>query len=244
MVVLWTLFSYLLNPIQGQYVAVAIILLGILLFGYLNKLGFRGKNILKSLQYASPILIGSSYSLILSIVFVKQYKLYFPGVYIIVSIIFQMIGVAFFEEILFRGILINTILYRFSKNKRSIYYAIIISSAVFGLAHLSNLINRPSVLAGVISQVVYATTIGILYSIIYIKYRNIWSVIIIHSLFNLISVFPFIFLRMNYWLIIPFFLNFHSRPLIALVDSILAIPGLIYAFYLFRKLKVNNIMEE
>jgi membrane protease YdiL (CAAX protease family) len=155
-----------------------------------------------------------------------------------------MIGVAFFEEILFRGILINTILYRFSNDKRNIYYAIIISSTLFGLAHLSNLINRPNILFGIISQVVYSTTTGILYSIIYIKYRNIWSVIIIHSLFNLASIFPFIFLRIKFWLIIPYFLNLHSRPWIALIDSILAIPCLIYTFYVFKKLKINNIMKD
>jgi membrane protease YdiL (CAAX protease family) len=177
----------------------------------------------------------------LSIVYVRQYKLYIPGIFRIVSIISQVAGIAFFEEILFRGILINTILYRFGKRKKGIYYAIIISSVLFGLSHLSNLINRPSILIGTISQVVYAAATGLLYSIVYIKYRNIWSVIIIHALFNLLSLFPFIFVRMNYWLIMPYLSNLHSRPLIALIDSILAIPCLIYALYLFKKLEVNNI---
>jgi hypothetical protein len=96
MVTIWILFSYLLNPIQGQYVAIIIVLVGVFLFGYLNKMGFKKKNILKSLQYASPVLIGSFYSLVLSILYVRQYELYIPGIYRIVSIVFQMLGVAFF----------------------------------------------------------------------------------------------------------------------------------------------------
>jgi membrane protease YdiL (CAAX protease family) len=241
MVILLILFSYLLNPIQGQCVTVVIVLLGIWLFGYLNKLGFKKKNILKGLQYMAIVLIGSVYSLVLSIVYVKQYELYIPGIYRIVSIIFQMLGIAFFEEIFFRGILINTIIYKFNKKKQGVYYAIIISSVLFGLAHLTNLINRPYILAGTISQVVYATTIGMLYSTVYIKYKNIWSIIIIHTLFNLISIFPFIFLRVNYWLIIHYFLNLHNKLLIALFDSIIAIPCFIYVLYLIKKLEINRI---
>jgi membrane protease YdiL (CAAX protease family) len=237
---LWILFSYLLNPIQGQYVAVAIVSLGIWFFGYLNKLGFRKGNLLKGLQYASPVLAGSLYSLILSIQYVKQYKLYIPEACRIASIIFQMLGISLFEEILFRAILLNTIMYIFRENRRNIYYAIIISSALFGLVHLSNLINRPEILIGTISQVIYATTMGVLYSIIYIKCKNIWPTIIIHALFNLMSVFPFIFLRVNYWLIIHYFLNTHSKSLIAFLDSILSIPYWSYILYLFKKLEINK----
>jgi membrane protease YdiL (CAAX protease family) len=240
MVILWILFSYLLNPIQGQCVVVVIVLVGIWLFGYLDKLGFKKTNILKGLQYTAFVLIGSLCSLILSIIYVRQYELYVPGIYRIVSIIFHMLGVGFFEEILCRGILLNTMIYKFSKKKKGVYYAIIISSVLYGLAHLINLINRPYILNGIISQVVYTTIVGMVYSSVYIKYKNIWSIIIIHTLFNLISIFPFIFLRVNYWLILHYSLNFHSKPLIALFDSILAIPCFIYVIYLFKKLEVNR----
>jgi membrane protease YdiL (CAAX protease family) len=240
MVVLWILFSYLLNPIQGQFVTVAIVLICIWLFGYLNKLGFRKGNLLKGLQYASPVLAGSLYSLILSIQYVKQYKLFIPGVYRIISIIFQPLGTGFFEEILFRAILINTIIYIFYGNKKKIYYAIIISSVLFGLCHLTNLINRPKILIGIISQIIYATTTGALYSIVYIKYKNIWSIIIIHALFNLMSMFPFIFLQINYWSIPYNVLNLHSKPLISFFDCILSILCLIYILYLFKKLEINT----
>jgi membrane protease YdiL (CAAX protease family) len=213
------------------------VLLDIWLFGYLNKLGFRKENLLKSLRYVSPVLAVSLYSLILSIYHVKQYELYIPGAYRIVSIIFQMLGTGLFEEILFRAILINTILYIFCENKKSIHYAIIISSVLFGLGHLINLINRPGILIGVISQVIYSTTTGVLDSIVYIKYRNIWSMIIIHALFNLMSIFPFIFLRVNYWLIPYYLLNLHSKPLIAFLDCMLSIICWIYILYLFKKIK-------
>jgi membrane protease YdiL (CAAX protease family) len=151
-----------------------------------------------------------------------------------------MLGIAIFEETFFRGILLNTILYRFNENKKGKYYAIIISSVLFGLAHLTNLINRPFILRGIISQVVYAAITGVLYSVIYIKYKNILPIIIIHALFNLLSVFPFIFLRVNYWSITHRLLILHNKPLIALFDCILSIPCLIYAIYLFKKMEMTK----
>jgi membrane protease YdiL (CAAX protease family) len=141
---------------------------------------------------------------------------------------------------LFRGILLNTIIYKFDKNKKGTRYAIIISSVLFGLSHLANLINRPYILMGTISQVVYTTIIGILYSTVYIKYRNIWSVIIIHALFNLIGIFPLILLHINYWLIIGYFLNLHNTPLVALLDCIISIFCFIYVLYLSKKAKTNK----
>jgi membrane protease YdiL (CAAX protease family) len=238
--VLWILFSYLLNPIQGQWVAVVILLAGIWLFSYLKKLGFKKKNILKGLKYTAIVLIGSLYSLTLSIIYPKQYELYIPGIYRIVSIVFQMLGIAFFEEILFRGILLNTIIYKFGNKKNGIYYAIIISSLLFGLSHLLNLINSPNIVTGTISQVIYSTIIGFIYSTVYIRYKNIFSIIIIHALFNIISIFPFAFLRINYWLITYYFQILHSRPLIALLDCIIAIPSFIYVLWLFKRIEINK----
>jgi membrane protease YdiL (CAAX protease family) len=239
-IVLWILLSNLLNPIQGQCVTVVIVLVGIWLFGYLDKLGFRRINTLKGLQYTAIVLLGSLYSLILSIVYVKRYELYIPGIYRIVSIIFQMLGAGFFEEILFRGILLNIIIYKFRKKNKGIYYAVIITSILFGLSHLINLINRPHILNGIISQVIYSTIMGMVYSIVYIHYKNIFPIIITHTLFNLMSIFPFIFLRVNYWMITDYFMNLHNKLLIVLFDSMLAILCFFYVLYLFNKLKVNK----
>jgi membrane protease YdiL (CAAX protease family) len=239
-VLLWILLSNLLNPIQGQCITVVIGLVGIWIFGYLDKLDFRRTNALKGLQYTVIVLSGSVYSLILSIAYIKRYELYIPGAYRIVSIIFQMLGTSFFEEILFRGILLNTIIYRLRKKTKGVYYAVIITSTLFGLSHLINLINRPHILNGIISQVIYSTITGMVYSIVYIHYKNIFTIIITHTLFNLMSIFPFIFLRVNYWMMANYFMNLHNKPLIALFDSVLAILCFFYVLYLFNKLKANK----
>jgi membrane protease YdiL (CAAX protease family) len=95
-----------------------------------------------------------------------------------------------------------------------------------------NLVNRTEFLWDVIPQLFYTTVIGICIAIIYIRFNNIIFAIILHSLFNGIGSSPFIFLRLNFWLIPEKMLMIHSKPIIALIDSILAI---IYSMSLYKK---------
>lgn len=100
----------------------------------------------------------------------------------IVFISLKMLGVGFAEEILFRSFLIRAIM-----NKSSTA-AVIISSIVFGMIHIFNLFYGADVTI-TLTQVVYATALGLMWSMFFYKTNNILPCVICHSIINVTSTF-------------------------------------------------------
>ncbi len=59
-----------------------------------------------------------------------------------------------------------------------------LSAAIFGLAHLLNLIHNPGALVPVLGQVVYAALLGLLLGAVWLRTRSTGAVILLHFLFN------------------------------------------------------------
>ena len=95
-----------------------------------------------------------------------------------------LIGVA--EEGLFRGIVHELFADIFSKTSRKgVYLAIVVSSVVFGLCHLTNLFAPGISVAAVMLQVVSAMAMGMV--LCAIKFRSqgsIWPSIVLHALID------------------------------------------------------------
>lgn len=94
------------------------------------------------------------------------------------GIIIQLIFVAAVEELTFRGYL-----FRFFETVKDYKTAIILSSLLFGLVHITNLFNDNWLL--VLLQVVGAVGISVIYSITYYKTGNLYLCIISHALINI-----------------------------------------------------------
>jgi len=75
-----------------------------------------------------------------------------------------------FEEILFRGIVLNDF-----KKAVPVWLAVTIQGILFGVFHMNWI------------QGVYASVLGIVLGIIYIKYQSIWAPIIMHFTYNTTS---------------------------------------------------------
>lgn len=82
---------------------------------------------------------------------------------------------AFGEELMFRGYLLKKF-----ENKRGIIFAIILSSLLFSLCHTGKYI--------VLLQFLSAFSTGILFSILYIKFKSLWVPIGVHIVHNFISL--------------------------------------------------------
>jgi membrane protease YdiL (CAAX protease family) len=82
------------------------------------------------------------------------------------------------EEMAFRGVILNLQLKKFSNAT-----AIVLNGVIFGLFHLVNLLGGAS-LYGTIIQVVYASCLGIALAYLYIKTRSLIPCILIHYLVN------------------------------------------------------------
>ena len=97
------------------------------------------------------------------------------------------IGVGFYEEILYRGLIFNSLKKYFGENKKGIYASVILSALVFGGYHLANLFVHPDLVISTISQFIYASFVGVLFAVIYYRSKNILPCIILHTIFDFAS---------------------------------------------------------
>ena len=96
--------------------------------------------------------------------------------------IISMICVGFLEEIIFRGFLFV------SMSKNGLKSAIIVSSITFGIGHIVNLLNGGDFVPTLL-QVFYAIAIGFLFTIMFYKSKSLIPCIIVHAVFNSLSIF-------------------------------------------------------
>ena len=98
--------------------------------------------------------------------------------------ILAMFCVGFLEEVIFRGLLFEAM------RKDSVKAAVIVSSVTFGIGHIINLINGSGAeLLPNLLQVIYATTAGFMFVMMYYKSKSLVACIIAHGVFNALSVF-------------------------------------------------------
>ena len=138
--------------------------------------------------------------------------------------ILTMLCVGFLEEIIFRGFLFNAM------KKDNLKVAIVVSSITFGIGHIINLINGSGAdLINNLLQVVYATSAGFMFVMIYYKTNSLIPCIITHGVFNALSVFS--------KEIISIEMNILSCVIITLITGL-------YALYLLFSIKKNKIEEK
>ena len=99
---------------------------------------------------------------------------------------FLCFSVGLFEELAFRGCIFPLALEQTKKIASApwrVLVASVISSAVFGLVHLTNLFAGGSV-GAVLLQVGYSFLIGGMCSIMLIKTQNVWYCVLFHAIYN------------------------------------------------------------
>ena len=89
------------------------------------------------------------------------------------------ISIGLFEEVVFRGIIFSIIAGYCEKNKKGFLKTYIISSVVFGLAHLFNGFSLATIL-----QVGYTILTGGLFAFCLIKTKNILCCALVHGVYN------------------------------------------------------------
>lgn len=95
----------------------------------------------------------------------------------------ECLSTSLLEEVAFRGIILLLLIERLPKNKKGYLVAIIISSALFGIAHLVNLFNGSS-WDSTLLQIVYSSFMGALWSVVFIATGNLLFPILLHASFN------------------------------------------------------------
>ena len=94
-------------------------------------------------------------------------------------------AVGFFEESLCRGMVLGLFYQRFGASKMGVYKAVIGSSILFGSAHMIHYCLGHSSFIATITQVIYATFIGVFMGAITIRTKSLLPAVIFHGMIDL-----------------------------------------------------------
>lgn len=125
--------------------------------------------------YFMPLLVLSTANLWNGTVFEHS----FPDAFLFIA---SMVFIGFLEEVIFRGFLFKAL------SKKSIRSALLISSVTFGMGHIVNLLNGAAFLPTLL-QIGYATAIGFLFTVLFMKTKSLWPGILAHAVINATSLF-------------------------------------------------------
>ncbi len=93
------------------------------------------------------------------------------------------LGTGLFEELVFRGYIFMMILERRRSNRRGIFFAVILSSALFGLIHLINIFGGADPFATLL-QVGYSFLVGGMCAVVLLRTGSLWYSILLHAIYN------------------------------------------------------------
>ena len=105
-------------------------------------------------------------------------------------IIFLMfISVGLFEELAFRAVINDAIIYKFREKKYVFVLSAVVSSVVFGAAHIVGEFDATSAVAWgqAVAKTLESGVFGLALLILYWKTRNIWACGLAHGLFDFVA---------------------------------------------------------
>ncbi len=113
----------------------------------------------------------------------KHISTYDRSIYLMIITIFTGTAMAgFCEEVIFRGIILNSF-----KSEKSYIMAMIISSLGFSIVHITTIVMGNSLFEALVT-VFYSSLLGFAFVGLAMKMKNIWPLIIFHSIWNFILI--------------------------------------------------------
>lgn len=237
------------HSIQAQ--TIQRFVLGAIMFIALYFLG--GKEALiwkkKSTKY---MLLLSAYQLLFSL-FIAASS-YVDGLKVVKSdwlfvLLFNLLlafSVGLYEEGVMRGVFMNGLIKILPNTKVGLWLAVIISSFLFGFFHVIEYIpyiciNPLSVIIQIASKTITAEAIGMLFSAVYLRTKNIWTCVIVHALYDFFLFLQEAFSRLGSTTPSGKYVDVHMEMTYEYVyqnifNIILFLPSIIIAILVIRKL--------
>lgn len=172
-------FLYQINDDISRLIIAGLLMLILPIFfrGKCN-FGFKGGLPKLGILLALPALIVPVWNLL-------QIKLYdaplVAGTTAVIAAIFHGIGPGVSEEVFCRGFTVSNLMRIWKDKPNRIFLSVLVSGAAFGLLHAVNVIVTGDAFAAII-QVIYTAAIGIFYGAVFVRSRNVWGVILMHTL--------------------------------------------------------------
>ncbi len=142
------------------------------------------------------------------------------------------ISVGFIEQFLFRGLILPLMLRAWGSTRGGIYKAVLLSSAIFGLAHLANLFMGRRDLLTTSLQILYGTFFGVFFAALLLRNKTIWPAIFGHFLFDWAGNFKDVTVGNVFTRVEP-----TTTPEGALIIMVIFLPLLLIGLFYLRKVE-------
>lgn len=95
----------------------------------------------------------------------------------------ECLAIGLFEETAFRGVALLLLAEKRRQTTKGLFVSILLSSAVFGVVHLANILMGASP-GAVILQIGYSFLIGAMCSVVLFKTANLWLCVLLHAIYD------------------------------------------------------------
>lgn len=172
----------------GEVIVSIYALILLLVFGYGRIVKEKGVGFVKGFYVAGFFLgyVGLEVMAMSMMMAIKKGGAIQPALYILFFVL-TMFFIGWAEEIVFRGVILNLLLERFSNSRGGIIVATVISSVMFGALHLNNYFAGVK-LESALVQAVQAMALGLVFSAVYVRTGNIWIGIIMHAAVDFVGL--------------------------------------------------------
>jgi membrane protease YdiL (CAAX protease family) len=234
---LYVVFVYLTYPINflfpdneiGQFysdaaikLVIFLIFLGILWrFGWIQASGLTRFGDLRVWLVVAVILV---YHTLVNLRSMSgDFAIAFPDSPLAVANLVYYFPASLLEEIMFRGLTLVAMVLAWGHTKNGLLKAVLLSSLLFGLIHLFNLVELP--VDVIFLEVLVASMLGFLWAAILLAARSMWPAIILHWLTNAAVNVKLVGME-----------NFQETYSMHAARAIFFIPLVVYGAYLVWKL--------
>lgn len=178
------LLSFLPQTLPIQYLIELILMLVpvafVFFFGFPR--AFKKGNFLRGLLYFLPLIMVQL--LILGGFFSKNLgnpEANWKPWYLVVYSVFSVVGIGVREECIFRATIQNILAKKYANSVKGIWITTTVAALTFGLTHVTNVFFGMDPLA-VLTQVISAAIVGLLFGAVYLRSGSIWVLILMHTL--------------------------------------------------------------
>lgn len=160
----------------------------VVFFGVLLTLGYRVLNPVrrpfgKSILFCIPaFLVVINNMPILSMMWGDAYFVHKEWYYM-AWFVAECLAIGLFEEAAFRGVALLLLAEKRRNSTKGLFVSILLSSAVFGVVHLANVLTGAGI-GAVILQIGYSFLIGAMCSVVLYKTANLWLCVLLHAIYD------------------------------------------------------------
>jgi len=156
-----------------------------------------------------------------------------------IVVLHPFVGTGILEEVLIRGLILKLLLTKMGHTKKGIINACLISSALFGIVHIVNIIQVGSIWP-VISQIIYATAGGFFFAALFLRTKTLMITILLHGIINLSSQIFGAIVPYDIYVLLTQPPSEINIPEIIINTLLISIPLLVVGFVLLRKVKPDE----